>query len=135
VTPVDVRADVYGLGALLFLLLTGEFPPDLAHPPGKGRAGKPESGAAAAINAHTGVPKLLRAVCARALAPEPDDRYPSVEALAADIGRYRAGQAVTAYRENLRDRATRFGRTYRTAILLVLAYVIMRAVVALTTGR
>ena len=77
----------------------------------------------------------FRAVCARAMAPDPADRYPDVRALAQDVARYRAGQPVSAYRESLVERAGRFGRTYRTAILLVLAYIIMRAIVAFTTGR
>jgi serine/threonine protein kinase len=118
--PVDRRADVFGLGALLFLLLTGESPP---------------ADAAAAIAARRGIPRPLRAICARALAPEPTGRYPSVAALAEDVARYRANRAVEAHRENPLDRARRFGRTHRTAIVLVLAYLIMRALVAFATGR
>jgi hypothetical protein len=41
---------------------------------------------------------------------------------------------VLAYRETLPERVGRFARTYRTAILLVLAYIVMRAIVAWTTG-
>ena len=118
---IDARADVYGLGALLLLLLTGSTPPD--------------THAAASVETRRDLPKPLRAVCARALAADPADRYPGVTELAADIARYRAGEAVLAQHETLLDRAWRFGRTYRAAILLVLAYVIMRALVALFAGR
>jgi serine/threonine protein kinase len=112
---VDARADVYGLGAILYLLLTGE---------------EPGSDARALVSARRGVPRPLRSICARALAPEPDERYASVAALSDDIARYRAGDAVLAHRETVLERAGRFGRTYRTAILLVLAYIIMRTLVA-----
>jgi eukaryotic-like serine/threonine-protein kinase len=120
--PVDRRADVFGLGAVLFLLLTGESPPAAAD-------------AAAAIAARRDIPRPLRAICARALVAEPAGRYPSVAALAADVARYRADRAVEAHRENLLERARRLGRTHRTAIVLVLAYLFMRAFVAFSTGR
>jgi hypothetical protein len=66
---------------------------------------------------------------------DPNARYPAVSALAEDVARYRAGWAVDAHRENVLERAIRIGRTYRTAILLVLAYIVMRVFVAYTFGR
>lgn len=116
-STIDERADVYSLGALLYLLLAGEAPG--ASDPGE------------AIRRRSDVPRPLRSICARALALGPDDRYRSVSALAADVARFEAGQAVEAHEETLVDRAVRFTRTYRTAILLVLAYVVMRTLVAL----
>ena len=111
---VDERADVYGLGAILFLLLTDRVPD--ADPQGTLR--------------HMKVPRPLAAICNRALAGEPSARYQSVTALADDVARYRDNRKVDAYRETVVEGALRFGRTYRTAILLVLAYVVMRAAVA-----
>jgi len=116
---IDHRADVYSLGAMLSLLLTGQMP-------------APDSDTAAAI---WHVPRPLRAICARAMAADPTARYQSVSALADDIARYRGGHAVSAYRETILERSARLAKTYRTAILLVLAYILMRAVVAWTTGR
>jgi serine/threonine protein kinase len=117
---IDQRADVYGLGAILFLLLTDETPV-LDLDPG------------ASLRKH-GVPRPLAAICTRALALDPADRYQDVTALAADVTRYRAGRPVEAYPETVLDRLARFGRTYRTAIFLVLAYIIMRALVAVLAG-
>jgi len=111
---VDQRADVYGLGAILFLLLTGRIPD--ADSTGSLRLIK--------------VPRPVAAICARALAVEPSARYQSVTALADDVARYRDNRKVDAYRETVVERVLRFGRTYRTAILLVLAYMVMRAAVA-----
>jgi hypothetical protein len=76
------------------------------------------------------VPRPLRSICIRALAADPDDRYPAVAALGEDVARFRAGRAVEAHRENPMERTVRFVRTYQVPILLVLAYVIMRALVA-----
>ena len=117
----DVRADVYSLGAILYLLLTDRDPASL---------GDPHTSVLAARE----TPKPLRSICAKALDPAPAERYESVTALAGDVARYRAGLRPLAHRETLAENAMRLGRTYRTAILLVLGYIIMRVAVALTTG-
>ena len=52
-------------------------------------------------------------------------------ALAADVKRYTAGLAVGAYRESVLERARRVGRRFRTPILLVLAYLLMRILLLL----
>lgn len=101
---VDARADVYSLGAMLRAVMGDD------------------------------APRPLRSICSRAMERETDRRYEHVEALAADVRRYRDGEAVHAHRENVFERAARFGRRYQLPILLVLAYIIMRAVIALVTG-
>jgi serine/threonine protein kinase len=118
---VDQRADVYGLGGILFFLFTADNPVPDADP--------------FALMRQRGVARPLAAVCARALAKDPQQRYQTVAELAADVAAYRNGRAVSAYRETTLERAARFGRTHRTAILLVLAYMVMRAAVALLAGR
>jgi hypothetical protein len=106
VDRIDERTDVWALGALLGFLLAGEE-----------------------------APRPLAAIRRRAMAAEPGDRYPRVDELAADLSRYLAGLAVSAHRESLLDRGGRFARRHRTAILLVLAYVLMRALLVLILGR
>jgi serine/threonine protein kinase len=118
---VDHRADVYGLGAILFFLFTGRDPAG---------DGDPVAGLR-----QRGVARPLAAICGRALEKDAGARYQTVAALAADVAAYRTGRAVSAYRETVLERAVRFARPHRTAILLVLAYVIMRTVVALLAGR
>ena len=71
-----------------------------------------------------------RAIVTRCLAPRAADRYANAGEIAADLVRYRGGQAVAAHPETVFDRAGRFFTTYRTFILIVAAYIVMRAIVA-----
>jgi serine/threonine protein kinase len=121
-TAVDGRADIYSLGAILAMLLGGDGPPL-------------DGSAAWGLGSRVTIPRPLRAIVARALAVDRIDRYPTVKALADDVAKYRSGMAVEAHRETLADRTRRYGRTYRTPILLVLAYIVMRAIVAVVAGR
>jgi hypothetical protein len=68
----------------------------------------------------------MQSIVGRAMAPAPDDRYPSVTALASDVRRYADGGAVSAHRETPWERTARLAATYRTSLLLVLAYLVMR---------
>lgn len=101
VEAVGERTDVYSLGALLAFLLPAS------------------------------APAPLTAVADKARAPEPEDRYPSVRALAADISRFLEGLAVSAYPEGLWRKSRRFVRRYRTPILLLLAYLAVRVLLLL----
>ena len=119
--PIDARADVFGLGAVLYLMLTGDPPAEI----------EPTAGLASRRD----LPAALRAICIRAMSAQPADRYQDVLSLVGDIRRYRAGLAVDAHPETALERTMRFVRTYRTAIVLIVAYLAMRIIVAVTAGR
>jgi hypothetical protein len=72
-------------------------------------------------------PRPLRAISRKAKAPDPASRYASVAALSDDVGRFLDGESPAAHRERPLERAGRFYRRYRIAILLLLAYLAMRA--------
>jgi serine/threonine protein kinase len=106
----DARADVYALGALLGWLLD------------------PTNGGPRAA------PRPVAAIRDRAMRREPDLRYPSAEAFGAELSRYLDGLPVEAHQETAFDRLARFGRTYRVAILLVFAYLVMRIMLLVAAG-
>ena len=126
----DARADVYGIGGILFYLLTGAPPGEPDEPARDHAAATPESHEArirtVLARRRPPLPRRLRAIVVRALALEPPLRYPSVDALTADIDRFLVGEPVTAHRENMAERAAAFVSKYRTAVALVLTYIILR---------
>jgi eukaryotic-like serine/threonine-protein kinase len=109
---IDERTDVFGLGATLWFLATGRPPGIPGAPP----------------------PAALGSICARAMAPEPGERYASAQDLAADVQRHLDGARPLAHREGPLAHAARFVRRYRVAIGLVLAYLVVRALLW-TFGR
>jgi serine/threonine protein kinase len=96
---VDYRADVYGLGATLFYLLTGR-----THRRGGAVAEvvrqAVEEEAPDARSFNPAAPPALAAVCARALARAPEGRYPTVADLAADVRAWLDGGPVSVYAES-----------------------------------
>jgi serine/threonine protein kinase len=103
---VDARTDVYVLGAGLFQLMTGR-PPYHGHSAydtlAAIRSGEP-------LRARSISPRVspaLDAVCARAMARQPEARYPTASELGQDIQRWLDGEPVSAYPESL---VRRWGR-------------------------
>jgi hypothetical protein len=61
------------------------------------------------VDSRIGEP-ALEAICMKALALKPDDRYDSAQALKADLERILAGEPVSCYRESILQRMWRSGR-------------------------
>ncbi|TYT26519.1 serine/threonine protein kinase [Luteimonas viscosa] len=111
-------ADVYGLAALTYRLLTGSAPHDALVV----RAHSPERPSTRAAHAPAGslergfAPRLrgdLDAILLRGLAQDPAQRYPSVEALVADLRNYRARRPVRARAPSAGYRLRRFAQRNR----------------------
>ncbi len=90
---VGPQSDVFALGGVLYFLMTGQqpFPGPGWHEAMK-RAAQCDLDREALRRAK--VPRGLEAICLRALAAEPGDRYPDADALAADLERFVARPRV-----------------------------------------
>jgi serine/threonine-protein kinase len=67
----------------------------------------------------------LEAICLKAMALRPEDRYPRVRALADDLERWLADEPVSAWREPLARRAGRWARRNRSLMMAGAATVLM----------
>ena len=109
---VDERSDIYALGVILYVLLTGKLP---------FRGNRTDDVLRQVVAAEpipvsslsSAVPKPLEAVCDKAMRKKADDRYQSVAELTADVERYLNDEPVTARREPWTARAGRWMRRHR----------------------
>ncbi len=108
--PVDQRADVYALGAILFEALSSTqlIPRGSAVEVLASTAAGPD--VRASLRGHPAVPVELEEVCARAAAPGLGERLPSVAALREGIEAYLDGDRDLAARQLRADRLTIAGK-------------------------
>src|ERR1044072_7552133 len=93
---IDERADVYSLGAVLRFLLADR------------------------------ATKTAKAICSKAMSHAPESRYASASELSTDIARLLDSEPVSAYRENVFEKVSRWVGKNRFLVLLILAYLLMR---------
>jgi serine/threonine-protein kinase len=126
------RSDVYSLGATLYCLLTGRPSVEdddvgaVLRAVQKGEFAPPRK-------LDPTIERALEAICRKAMALKPDDRYSSPRALAEDLERWMADEPVAAYRESFSTRAGRWARRHRPLVSGAAALLIT-AVAGLTAG-
>jgi len=137
--PVTTATDVYGLGVLLYVLLTGQHPAgpgphstaelvkaivDTEPPRASEIVAQPNAEACAVQRGSTPdkLSRVLRGdldtIIAKALKKNPQERYPSVAAFADDLQHYLADEPITARPDTLAYITAKFVRRNRTVVAL-----------------
>ncbi|RIK65796.1 MAG: hypothetical protein DCC65_11715 [Planctomycetota bacterium] len=127
---VDLRTDVYSLGVVLYQLLTGAFPYDVA---GNLRDAVDNILHAVPIpprRLNRSIDDEVETIVLKCLEKSPDRRYQTAGDLARELRRYRAGQPIEAKRDSgwylLRKSLSR----HRLAASIALAFVLLVTVSA-----
>jgi serine/threonine-protein kinase len=156
--PITTASDVYSLGVLLYLLLTGRLPRRckslvqeemeraLDEEPSRPSVAVVEPAEGGEQEATSGsrdpaeIRKLrhqlagdLDNIVLKALSREPDQRYGMVSELAADLRRHLDGLPVRARRQTVAYRARKFMRRHRAAVTVVTLVTILIIGFAIST--
>lgn len=111
---IGFATDVYGLGATLYFLLTGQAPhnqndsnvAELLKTIASGELVEPRT-------IRPEIPRALEAIALKAMMRHPERRYASPARLADDLKRFLADESVSVLRDPLFDRALRWTRQHR----------------------
>ena len=128
--PITTATDVYSLGVLLYVLITGEHP-----------AGESPTSAASMVTAIVETtPRRLPAgdlgtILGKSLKKVPAERYSSVSALADDLRRYLRHEPISARPDTLRYRTARFVRRHRIGVGITLAVLVSLSIALYAVNR
>ncbi len=127
--PISTATDVYALGAILYELLTGQRPHDLGDAPTSDEIRRllettapPAPSKRATADAPVPARRLrgdLDTIVLTALKREPERRYATVDALAADLRGYLEGRPIAARRDSVVYRTSKFVIRHRLAMAMV----------------
>ena len=135
VDEIDELTDIYGLGAILFAILTGYAPHEMSHQslPGDNRIAAlldaiadPRTTSPRKLNPQ--VSPSLEAICLKAMSRDRRQRYSSVSALSDDVQRWMADQPISAAEEPTFKRLHRWIGRHRVLSSVIAFFTVLLAV-------
>src|SRR5262249_36722794 len=124
--PVDERADVYALGAILYHVVSGAIPHE-----GDTLDEMIDCVVRGDVRPLTErvpeVPRDLAAIVGKAMALAPSERYRNAQGLAEDLRRFQNGQLVASHTYRMRDLVRRWTKRHRAAVTVAVAAVVVLA--------
>lgn len=129
---IGPSSDIFSLGAILFEILTNR-------PPYRGNYSEALAAAQSAIyptprSLSPGIHKGLEAVCLKAIAKEPVERYATPKTLAEDIEAYLADEPVAARKESAWEQAARLTKRHRSIFLAGMTTLFLIAVTSIVAA-
>jgi non-specific serine/threonine protein kinase/serine/threonine-protein kinase len=130
--PITTGSDVYALGVLLYVLLTGRTPYRATDDPlAQARMICEDAPIPPGTAAHD-----LDTIVLKALRKEPERRYSSVEQLSTDIARFLGGLPVLAAPDTLRYHAAKFVRRHTLGVASAATlFLVLAGATAVTTWQ
>lgn len=119
---LDERADVYNLGSILFEFLTAQnlvWGNDVAEV--LNQVLDRPTPIPSEVAPKREVPPELEAICLKALEKQPEDRYPTVNAMVQDLSAYRTDRPISVYRASALVRLTRWRNRNALPVTAVIA--------------
>jgi len=121
-SEVSTRSDIYGLGGLLYFLITDQLPFGKNDTTREAYLENVMSGkfippSQASIENQKALRTDLDAICEKALALSPDERYASVDLLLRDINNYQSGLPISILENDRSYRLNKFIKRNRYAVL------------------
>jgi serine/threonine protein kinase len=126
-TGVDIRADIYGLGVILYETLTGNMPYDTNVSMGKVLDNIANAEPAQPKKLNSKLDSEVSAIVLKALEKKKENRYQAVDTFCLDLQKYLAGEPISVARASGIYLLKKAIRKHRTAIAIVTVAVMLTA--------